>query len=66
MAELAPGPGATKEQKAVLRDYLEKAMKWEEGAFVLNGSSIRVKIWWEKQEDRSCGYGPQEDSAARI
>jgi SAM-dependent methyltransferase len=67
VAELAPQARAdTKEQKAVLRDYLEKAMKWEEGAFVLNGSSIRVKIWWEKQEDRSCGYGPQEDSAARI
>ena len=39
----------TEEQKAVLREYLEKAMKWEDGAFVLSGSSIRVKMWWEKQ-----------------
>ena len=49
VAELAPQAQAkTEEQKAVLREYLEKAMKWEDGAFVLSGSSIRVKIWWEK------------------
>lgn len=49
VAELASQARAeTEEQKAVLREYLEKAMKWEDGAFVLSGSSIRVKMWWEK------------------
>ncbi len=52
--ELAPQARAeTEEQKAVLRDYLERAMKWEEGAFVLHGSSTRVKMWWEKQPDNN-------------
>jgi ubiquinone/menaquinone biosynthesis C-methylase UbiE len=35
-------------QRAVLRDFLKGAMREENGALVLPGSSIRVKMWWEK------------------
>jgi len=46
---LAPQAHAeTEEQKGILREYLKGAMQEESGAFVLPGSSIRVKMWWEK------------------
>ena len=55
VAELASQARAeTEEQKAVLRDYLERKMRWEDGELVMHGSSIRVKMWWEKQLDGSC------------
>ncbi|NTV77374.1 MAG: class I SAM-dependent methyltransferase, partial [Methanothrix sp.] len=46
---LAPQAQAeTEEQKAVLREYLRGAMREEDGTLVMPGSSIRVKMWWEK------------------
>ena len=49
VAELASQAQAeTEEEKAVLREYIKKEMKQEGGAFVLSGSSTRVKMWWEK------------------
>jgi SAM-dependent methyltransferase len=39
----------TDEQMKVLRDYLGRIMREENGMMVLPGSSIRVKIWWDKQ-----------------
>lgn len=38
----------TEEQKAILRDYLSKVLRAEGNALVLPGSSLRVKMWWEK------------------
>lgn len=38
----------TEEQKALLREYLKREMKWEDGELVMHGSSIRVKMWWKK------------------
>ena len=52
VAALAPQAQAeTEEQKAVLRDYLKGAMLEENGALLMPGSSIRVKMWWEKDQD---------------
>ena len=49
MAALAPQAQAeSKEQKAVLIEYLLGALREENGTLVMPGSSIRVKIWWEK------------------
>ena len=46
---LAPQAHAeAEEQKGILREYLKGAMQEENGVFVLPGSSIRVKMWWEK------------------
>jgi len=54
MMELATLARAeSEEQKAVLREYLERNLKWEDGELVMHGTSIRVKIWWEKQLDGS-------------
>lgn len=50
---LQPQAGATtKEQIDILREYLQRAICQESGAFVLPGSSTRVKIWWEKDQHR--------------
>ena len=50
VSALAPQAQAeTEEQKAVLREYLRGAMREEDGALVMPGSSIRVKMWWEKE-----------------
>jgi ubiquinone/menaquinone biosynthesis C-methylase UbiE len=38
----------TDEQKAILREYLRGAMREVGGELALPGSSVRVKIWWEK------------------
>lgn len=38
----------TEEQKTILQDYLKGVLRKENGALVLPGSSVRVKIWWEK------------------
>lgn len=47
---LAPQAQAeTEEQKAVLREYLRGAMREENGTLVMPGSSVRVKMWWEKE-----------------
>ncbi len=49
VATLAPQAQVeTEEQKAVLWEYLQGAMREEDGALVMPGSSIRVKMWWEK------------------
>ncbi len=49
MAALAPQAQAEKEeQKALLREYLQGALREESGSLMLPGSSIRVKMWWEK------------------
>lgn len=40
----------TDDQRAILREYLQSAGRVEDGAFLLPGSSIRVKIWWRKGE----------------
>jgi SAM-dependent methyltransferase len=39
----------TEEQAVVLRDYLKSALKEENGSLVMPGSSVRVKMWWEKE-----------------
>ena len=50
VAALAPQAQAEgDEQKAVLREYLQRALREEGGALVMPGSSVRVKMWWEKQ-----------------
>jgi hypothetical protein len=38
----------TEEQKAILQDYLKGVLRKENGALVLPGSSVRVKMWWKK------------------
>lgn len=49
---LAPQAQAeTKEQKAILREYLRGAMREEGGELALPGSSVRVKMWWEKEKE---------------
>lgn len=51
MAALAPQAQVeSEEQKALLKDYLSGVLKKEEGKLVLPGSSIRVKIWWDKSQ----------------
>jgi hypothetical protein len=51
MVALAPQAQAeSEEQKGVLREYLQGALREEDGTLVLPGSSIRVKMWWEKEE----------------
>jgi len=53
VATLAPQAQAeSEEQKAVLREYLRGAMREEDGALVMPGSSIRVKMWWEKDQSQ--------------
>ena len=53
VSALAPQAQAeSEEQKAVLREYLGEAMREEDGALVMPGSSIRVKMWWEKDQSR--------------
>jgi len=53
MATLAPQAQAeTDEQKALLREYLWETMREEDGALLMPGSSIRVKMWWEKDQSR--------------
>jgi hypothetical protein len=37
------------EQEAIVRDHLGRVLKEENGGFSLPASSIRVKIWWEKE-----------------
>ncbi|MDD2754978.1 MAG: class I SAM-dependent methyltransferase, partial [Methanothrix sp.] len=50
MATLAPQAQAeSEEQKTILREYLQGTLREESGTLVLPGSSIRVKMWWEKQ-----------------
>lgn len=47
---LAPQAQAeTEVQKAVLREYLQGALREENGTLVMPGSSVRVKMWWEKE-----------------
>ena len=49
VAALAPQAQAeSEEQKAVLREYLRNVLLEENGAVAMPGSSIRVKMWWEK------------------
>ena len=49
VSALAPQAQAeSEEQKAVLREYLQGAMREEDGVLVMPGSSVRVKMWWEK------------------
>lgn len=36
------------EQEAVLRDYLSRTLKEENGSLIMPASSIRVKMWWKK------------------
>ena len=51
VSALAPQAQAeSEEQKAVLREYLQGAMREECGALLMPGSSIRVKMWWEKEK----------------
>ena len=51
VATFAPQAQArTDEQRAILREYLVGALREEDGAFLMPGSSMRVKIWWDKQE----------------
>ena len=48
MAALAPQAQVeSEEQKAVLREYLRSVLLEEKGSFIMPGSSIRVKMWWE-------------------
>ncbi len=51
MAALAPQAQVESEdQKALLKNYLSGVLKKEDGKLVLPGSSIRVKIWWDKSQ----------------
>jgi hypothetical protein len=50
VSALAPQAQAeTEEQKAVLREYLRGALREENGSLVMPGSSVRVKMCWEKE-----------------
>ena len=40
----------TEEQAAILRDYLRHVLREEDGALVLPGASVRVEMWWEKEQ----------------
>lgn len=52
MRTLAPQAQAeTEEQEAILREYLRGAMFEEGGELALPGSSVRVKMWWEKRKE---------------
>ncbi len=49
ISALAPQAQAeSEEQKAILGEYLRGALREEDGALLMPGSSIRVKMWWEK------------------
>ncbi len=49
VATLAPQAQAeSEEQKKVLAEYLQSVLQKEDGALVMPGSSIRVKMWWDK------------------
>jgi hypothetical protein len=37
------------EQVSVLREYLTKKLRWENGRYVIRGTSYQAKIWWEKE-----------------
>ncbi|MHB8119300.1 MAG: class I SAM-dependent methyltransferase [Methanothrix sp.] len=53
VSALAPQAQAeTEEQKAILGEYLRGALREEDGALVMPGSSIRVKMWWENDQSR--------------
>jgi hypothetical protein len=53
VATLAPQAQVqSEEQKAVLREYLQSVLQKEDGALVMPGSSIRVKMWWEKVQSQ--------------
>jgi ubiquinone/menaquinone biosynthesis C-methylase UbiE len=39
----------TEEQEKILREYLKRTLLEENGSLVLPASSIRVKMWWEKE-----------------
>jgi SAM-dependent methyltransferase len=36
-------------QAAILRDYLEKTLRKENGEYVMRATSYQAKIWWEKE-----------------
>jgi len=40
---------STAEQEAIVREHLGRVLQEEKGGFSLPASSIRVKIWWEKE-----------------
>jgi SAM-dependent methyltransferase len=40
----------TEEQAAILRDYLRQVLREKNGALVLPGASVRVEMWWEKEQ----------------
>jgi len=40
---------STAEQEAIVRDHLGRVLVEVNGGFSLPASSIRVKIWWEKE-----------------
>ena len=48
----AQSQAETAEQKAVLQEYLRGAIREEDGTLVMPGSSIRVKMWWEKDQSK--------------
>jgi len=43
---------STAEQEAIVRDHLAQVLREENGGFLLSASSIRVKIWWEKGQQK--------------
>jgi len=56
VAALAPQARAEgEEQKAVLREYLRGALREEDGALVVPGSSVRAKMWWRGKGERILG-----------
>jgi hypothetical protein len=42
----------TEELRAMLWEYLRGSLREEDGARALPGSSIRVKMWWEKKTNQ--------------
>ena len=50
VADQSAGLGLrTKEQEAVLRDFLDRKLRFEDGSYVLDGITYEAKIWWEKE-----------------
>jgi ubiquinone/menaquinone biosynthesis C-methylase UbiE len=47
-ALLPQAQAKTEEQKAILRDFLARTLREEDGVLTLPGHSIRVKMWWQK------------------
>jgi len=39
----------TKEQKSILREFLNRKLEYENGSYLLRGKTYQAKIWWKKE-----------------